>query len=188
MFATEVNEKTTIELDDALEENCMTVYVKTINGKTISIKCDKQKAAAISDVVERRSSIPGGRMYLVHQGKVMNEKKAIEENNIGAETKIEMSLRLMGGMYESDMKDSSETEEERKKRENWKKRVEHTDENERRISILSKRNNRRNQKIRRKDGNLVKKKKTDEKIDKFLKTITDSVGTQLHGMNSTIVK
>ena len=58
VFATEVIEKTTIELDDVLEENYMTVYVKTINGKTISIKCDKkQKAATISDEVERISSI-----------------------------------------------------------------------------------------------------------------------------------
>ena len=31
-------------------------------------------------------------------------------------------------------------------------------------------------------------RKADEKMDKFLQTITDSVGTQLHGMNSTIVK
>ena len=46
----------------------------------------------------------------------MHEKKTIEENNIGAETTIEMSLRLLGGMDESDMKDSSETEEEREKK------------------------------------------------------------------------
>ena len=31
-------------------------------------------------------------------------------------------------------------------------------------------------------------KKTYEKMDTFLRTITDTVGTQLHGMNSTIVK
>ena len=31
-------------------------------------------------------------------------------------------------------------------------------------------------------------RKTDEKSDKFLQKITDSVGTQLHGMSSTIVK
>ena len=121
-YATAVHEKTTIELDDALEESCMTVYVKTINGKTISIKCDKkQKAATFSDEVERRSSIPRGMTYLVHQGKVMNEKK--EENNIGAETTIEMSLRLLGGMDESDMKDTSETEEEREKKKTGSKRV-----------------------------------------------------------------
>ena len=62
-------------------------------------------------------------MCLVHQRKVMNEKKTMEENNVGAETTIEMSLRLLGGMDEIDMKDPSETEEEREKRENWKKRV-----------------------------------------------------------------
>ena len=31
-------------------------------------------------------------------------------------------------------------------------------------------------------------RKTDEKMNTFLQTITDSVGTQLHGLNSTIVK
>ena len=31
-------------------------------------------------------------------------------------------------------------------------------------------------------------KKTHEKMDIFLQTIKDSVGTQLHGMNSTIAK
>ena len=30
--------------------------------------------------------------------------------------------------------------------------------------------------------------KNEEKIEKFLQKITDSVGTQHHGMNSTIVK
>ena len=60
VFANEVSEKTTTELDNALEENYMTVYVKTINGKTISIKCDKKhKAATILDEVERRSARSG---------------------------------------------------------------------------------------------------------------------------------
>ena len=45
----------------------------------------------------------------------MNEKKTIEENNIGAETTIEMSLRLLGGMDESDTKNTSETEEGEKR-------------------------------------------------------------------------
>ena len=31
-------------------------------------------------------------------------------------------------------------------------------------------------------------RKNRREDDKFLQTITDSVGTQLHGMNSTIVK
>ena len=92
VFANEASEKTTIELDTALEENYMTEYVKKINGKTISIKYDKkQKAAAISDEVGRRSSIARGMTYVVHHRKVMNERKTIEENSIGTETTIEMS-------------------------------------------------------------------------------------------------
>ena len=109
VFANEVSENTTIDLDNALEGNNMTVHVKTINGKTISIKCDKkQQTATVSDEVERRSSIPRGMTYLVHHGKVMNEKKTIEENNIGTETTIEMSLRLLGGMGTSELMDTLE--------------------------------------------------------------------------------
>ena len=33
-LATEIRGKTTIELEDELEENCMTVYVRKINGMT----------------------------------------------------------------------------------------------------------------------------------------------------------
>ena len=33
--------------------------------------------------------------YLVHHGKVSNEKRTIEENSIGTETTIDMSLRLL---------------------------------------------------------------------------------------------
>ena len=37
-------------------------------------------------------------MYLVSQGKVLNDKKTLEENNIEAGTTIEMSMRIMGEM------------------------------------------------------------------------------------------
>ena len=100
-----------------LEENYMTVYVKTINGTTISMKCNtKQKAATFLDEVERKSSIPRGMTDLAHQGKVMNEKKTIEENNIGAETTMEMSLRLLGGMEKRELMDTLESEEDREKK------------------------------------------------------------------------
>ena len=92
-FATEVNMETTNENDDVLEENYIMIYVKMINGKTIITKCEgKQIAAIISDEVERRSLIPRDMTYLVHHGKVMNEKKTVEENNIEAEATLEMSL------------------------------------------------------------------------------------------------
>ena len=121
-FATEVNEKTTNEIDDVLECNYMTKNVKMINGKTICIKCEgKQTAAIISDELERRSSIPRDMTYFVHQGKVMNEKKTIEENNIGTEATLEMSLRLLGRMEKNEQMDTQETEEDREKKGSWRK-------------------------------------------------------------------
>ena len=55
--------------------------------------------------------------YLVHQGKVMNEKKTVEENNIGAETAIEMSLRLLGGMEKGELMDTRIRRREREEKE-----------------------------------------------------------------------
>ena len=52
--------------------------------------------------------------------------------------------------------------------------------------VLKERNNRRTQKIRWKMESYSRK--TDEKMEKFLQQISDSVGAQLHGMNSAIVK
>ena len=109
------------ENDDILEENYMTVYVKMIYEKTISIKYDRNlTAAVITDEVERRSSIPRDMIRLVHR-KNVSEKKAMKEHNIEAETTIEMSLRLLGGMEMNVQMDTHETEEDRKKRESWRK-------------------------------------------------------------------
>ena len=68
---------------------------------------------SILDEVERRSAIPQGMTYLVHNGKVLNEKRTKEENNIGTETTIEMSLRLLGGTEKSESMDELESEEDR---------------------------------------------------------------------------
>ena len=90
---------TELELEDEPEENGMTVYVKTITGKTIIIKCDKKhKEDTVSEKDEMKTSTPRGITYLVHQGKVQNDMKTTEENNIGREATIEMSLRLLGEM------------------------------------------------------------------------------------------
>ena len=50
-----------------------------------------------------RRAIPRGITYLTDQGKMLKNRSTIEENNIEAESTIEMSLRLLGGMDESDL-------------------------------------------------------------------------------------
>ena len=103
---------------------------------------------SILDEVERRSAIPRSMTYLVHHGKVLNEKRTTEENNIGTETTIDMSLRLLGGMEKSELMDTLESEEDREKKRSWRKRVKvkltRPSED---AMFLEKRNNRRTQKV-----------------------------------------
>ena len=110
-------EDNTEENDNMLEEIYATVYVKMINGKTISIRHHRNMTAdVISDEVERRSLIPRDMIRLVHKGKMISEKKTMKENNIEVKAMIEMSLRLLGGMEVNEQMDTHETEEDREKK------------------------------------------------------------------------
>ena len=62
------------KIKNRVEKPDMTVCVKTIRGKTISVKCDRrQNAKRIMETVERKASIPRDQMYSVNQGKVLND-------------------------------------------------------------------------------------------------------------------
>ena len=62
------------------------IYVKMINGKTISTRHHRNMTAAvILDEVERRSLIPRDMIRLVHKGKMISEKKSMKENNTRSE-------------------------------------------------------------------------------------------------------
>ena len=92
----------------------MTVYVKTIEGKTIRIRCNnRQKAVKIKDKVERRTATPKKHHCLVSQGKAMKDDKTIDDCSIKKGTTIEMTLRLQGGTNDHEMKTSAGTTEER---------------------------------------------------------------------------
>ena len=103
--------------DDVLEKNNLTIYVKTINKKTISI-CyyESMKAAVMLEEVERRTAIPRDMTRLTHKGKAINGKKSMKDNNIDANETIEMSMRLLGGMEVNEQMDTHETEEDREKK------------------------------------------------------------------------
>ena len=218
-FATEVNEETTNENDDVLEENYMMIYVKMINGKTISVKCEgKQTAAVISDEVERRSSIPRDMTYLVHKGKMMSEKQTIKENNIEAEATIEMSLRLLGGMEKDEQMDTHETEEDREKKRKleegkegnatkpnddmvYLKRdiMEALKRSDAKMDSYSRKTDEKMESYSRKTDEQIESysKKTDERMDGFSRKddemlekfllVTNTVGSQIQGMQSSIV-
>ena len=53
-------------IKDRVEKPDMSLYVKTISGKTISVKCDRrQNAKRLMEIVKRKTSIPRDQMYLV---------------------------------------------------------------------------------------------------------------------------
>ena len=100
--------------------------------RTISMNA-KENRQQLSDEVERRSLIPRDMTHLVHKGKVMIEKKTTKENNIEAEVKLEMSLRL-GGM---EMNETHETEKDGEEEVGGRERRK-DDETKRRHGVLEK--------------------------------------------------
>ena len=114
----------TVDIKDNNEENDNTpeeihevIYVKTINGKTISARHHRNMTAAvILEEVETRTLVPRDMICLVHKGKMISEKKSMKETNIEAKETIEMSLRLLGGMEVHEQMDTHKTEEDREKR------------------------------------------------------------------------
>ena len=89
-----------------------------------------------------------------------------------------MSLRLLGGMEKCELMDTLESEEDRE----MKRELEETCEGK-----LT-RPSEDAMFFRREIKMESYSRKTDEKMEKFLQQISDSVGAQLHGMNSAIVK
>ena len=53
----------------------MTVYMRTISGKTISFRCDRrQSITGIKDEMERKTKIPKALQHLSNQGKTQREE------------------------------------------------------------------------------------------------------------------
>ena len=183
--------------DDVLEENYMTVYVKTINRKTISI-CyyESMTANVMLEEVERRTAIPRDMIRLVHKGKATYGKKSMKENDIKANETIEMSFRLLGGMEANEHMDMHETEEDRKKRKlDEGKEVKTTKSNDDMVHLKKD----IMEALKKSDEKMeCYSRKTEEKMNDFSKKaddlrerfmiITNTVGTQIQCMNSSIVK
>ena len=204
----EYNNEFEKENDDTFEENYMTVYVKMSYGKTISTKYNRNwTAAVIPDEVERRSSIPRDMIRLVHNGKMLSEKETMKEHNIEAETTIEMSLRLLGGMEMNEQMDIHETEEDREKkrkldegregnamksnddlicmRRDIMEALKRSDEKMESNSIKT--NEKQESYSKNTDERMNNfSRKAEEMLEKFM-MVSDAVGSQIQGMKTSIV-
>ena len=184
--------------DDVLDENNLKIYVKTINKKTISIYYrDSMKAAVILEEVERRTEIPKDMTRLTHKGKDINEKKSMKENNIYTNETIEMSMRLLGGMEANEQMDTRETDEDREK----KRKLDEGKEGKAAkpnedithlkndiMEALKKTDEKMECYSRKNEEKMMEySKKADDLMERFM-IMTNSVGTQIQCMNSSIVK
>ena len=77
------------------------LYVKTLNGKTISIEYDPQNTVdSAKEQIERKTRILKEQQHLVRRGKVLDDKLKIEDDNMKEEEEeetIEMIAALLGG-------------------------------------------------------------------------------------------
>ena len=161
----------------------MTAYVRTINGKTISMKCNRPKKQQRywRQLKERLRSHEGWCISWPKKKAIWQEKV---ENNIKARTTIEMPFRMISGLEKEELMQTTETEEDPKKKK-WMKMCESNPTRPSlRCDVLEKRNNQRHPQIGWKMESYSKK--TDEKMVNCLLAVTNSVGTQIRGMNSTI--
>ena len=130
----------------------MTSYVWTINGKTIGVKCDRQQKK--QQQYWRKTSIPRGMMYFVNKEKTKWQEKV--KNNIKARTTIEMSLIMIGGLEKEELMETTETEEDLKKKKVDGNVREQTDAAQWRCDVLEKGNKSTPSTDRMKNGKLLK--------------------------------
>ena len=133
-------------------------WARSTERQSVSNATDIQKQSKYSKIwetVERKTFIPRDVMYFANQWKMLNDKQTIEENNIEAETTIEMSLRVLGGMEKVGLMNTTEIEGEREKTNNVGRFVRRwIDTAKWRCGVLKNRDNRCNQKISRQVGKL----------------------------------
>ena len=85
----------------------ITVFVKTIGRKTISVSCDtKQQMKQIKMQVTRRK-MPEKMLCLVSDGKIRKDENTIEDHTMKDKETIEACMSALGGMKDEESSASS---------------------------------------------------------------------------------
>ena len=100
-----------------------------------------------------------------------------------------MSLRLLGGMEKNEQMDTHETEEDREKKRKLKEGKEENIMKRRDIMEALKRSDEQMESYSKKTEEKMDdfSRKADEMLEKFMQ-VTSTVGSQIQGMNSSIVQ
>ncbi len=77
----------------------MTIYVKTMTGKTIPLNVDSHNTVVqVKHIMYKSEGIPPSRQRFVFAGKQLEDSKTLSDYNIQLESTLHLVLRLLGGM------------------------------------------------------------------------------------------
>ena len=101
--------KLNVGMDEKLEESKYndltdgryekTIYVKTWEGKTITVEISLEQTMEIAKrQIEAKTRIPKDHQHLVHKGKVLMDNTTLKEYGLSGGETVEMTALLLGGM------------------------------------------------------------------------------------------
>ena len=100
-----------------LKNKRMTVHVKTIKGKTISVKCTAGSMAVhMMQQIDKKTETPKEQQHLVGRGRVLKDERKLKEYDIKDGETIELTMLLVGGTKRDETMPSKAMEEREAKR------------------------------------------------------------------------
>lgn len=78
----------------------MQIFVKNLNGKTSTVTVDENETVeSVKEKVKNKVGVPEDQQVLIFGGKQLQDGKTMLDYKIGAESTLNMVLRLRGGLY-----------------------------------------------------------------------------------------
>mmetsp|Transcript_23088 Transcript_23088/g.74315 ORF Transcript_23088/g.74315 Transcript_23088/m.74315 type:complete len:105 (-) Transcript_23088:1307-1621(-) len=78
---------------------CMQLFVKTLDGKTISVDVDAgDKIEDVKAKIQEKEGIPPEQQRLIFGGKQMDAQKTLGDYDVQEGSSLSMVLRLRGGL------------------------------------------------------------------------------------------
>ena len=86
------------------EHSCMQIFVKDVNGKTLTLDVDKKDTIiSIKNKIKDKIDIPTQEQKITYGGKHLDDDKTLEYYDITEEATIQMSMSLKGGVTEQEV-------------------------------------------------------------------------------------
>ena len=80
------------------------IFIKTINGKTITLSIQENELVAdIKTKVQEKEHIPADQQILTYKGKNLENDKTLDDYNIKKGDTLHLSTRLKGGVTEHEV-------------------------------------------------------------------------------------